>query len=172
MSPLPRDMSVPSNNRPMRRSERELIDDAALERVLQGSMVLDLAMRDEPAPYVLPVCFGFETGVIYVHSAARGTKIELISRDPMVGFSASTEMRIVPGDAPCRFTSRAESVVGTGRAEILVNDAEKRHGLDLIMRHYDAQQREAGVLAYEPATLARTCVIAVRVLTMRGKRTG
>jgi uncharacterized protein len=154
----------------MRRAEREVTDPAALEKILREAPVLFLALRDEPAPYVVPVCFGAENGTIYIHSAAAGTKIDLIARDPMVGFSASTEMRVIPGDAPCRFSSRARSVVGTGRAEILVEEAERRRALDLIMRHYAGDA--APLSAYEPATLARTCVIAVRVQTMRGKRTG
>jgi uncharacterized protein len=154
----------------MRRAERELADPAELETILQRAQVLFLALRDEPAPYVVPVCFGAERGVIYVHSAAAGAKIDLIARHPMVGFSASTEMRVIPADSPCRFSSRAESVVGTGRAEILADEAEKRHGLDLIMRHYAGGSVPLSV--YDPAALARTCVIAVRVRTMRGKRTG
>ena len=158
----------------MRRAERELVDPVALDRILQASRMVFLALRDEPAPYVLPVCFGYEEGVLYVHSARAGTKIDLISRDPMVGFSASTEMLVIPGDAPCRFTSRAESVVGTGRAEILVEEADRRHGLDLIMRHCAGDSPRGGAAApqYEPGSLARTCVIAVRIHTMRGKRTG
>ena len=158
----------------MRRAERELVDPAALDGILQSSQILFLALRDEPAPYVLPVCFGYENGVFYIHSARAGTKIDLISRDPMVGFSASTEMRVIPGDAPCRFTSQAESVVGTGTAEMLAGEVDRRHGLDLIMRHYAGHSARGTVASapYEPGSLARTCVIAVRVLTMRGKRTG
>jgi nitroimidazol reductase NimA-like FMN-containing flavoprotein (pyridoxamine 5'-phosphate oxidase superfamily) len=161
----------------MRRAERELADPAALERILQVSQVLFLALRDEPAPYVLPVCFGFENGVIYVHSAAAGTKIDLISRHPMVGFSTSTEMTIIPAASPCGFSSKAESVVGTGRAEILTEEAARRHGLDVIMRHYARHGTPwnysgTGSPVYQPASFARTCVIAVRVGTMRGKRTG
>jgi nitroimidazol reductase NimA-like FMN-containing flavoprotein (pyridoxamine 5'-phosphate oxidase superfamily) len=161
----------------MRRAERELADPAALERILRRAQVLFLALRDEPAPYVLPVCFGFEDGMIYIHSAAAGTKIDLISRDPMVGFSASTEMTVTPADSPCGFSSKAESVVGTGAAEILTDEARRRHGLDLIMRHYAGRGTPwtfsgTSFPAYEPASFARTCVIAVRVGTMRGKRTG
>ena len=159
----------------MRRAERELVDPAALDRILQAAQVLFLALRDEPAPYVLPVCFGYEDGVLYVHSARAGTKIDLISRDPMVGFSASTEMRVIPGDAPCRFTSRAESVVGHGQGGDTGGGGrpETRAGPHHApLRRRDSPPGGRRRPAYEPASLARTCVIAVRIHTMRGKRTG
>jgi len=166
-----------SQGRHMRRAEREVLDPAALERILQGARVLFLAFSDQPAPCVLPVCFGYESGVIYVHSARAGTKMDLMARQPMVGFSATTEMRVVTGDTPCRFSARAESVVGTGKAEILTEETDRRRGLDLIMRHYDtggtpATEAEGARPAYEPASFARTCIIAIRVQTMRGKRLG
>jgi len=171
----------------MQRAEREIADPLALQKILEDAQVLYLALRDEPAPYVIPVCFGADNGVLYIHGAAAGTKIDLISRDPMVGFSASTQMRVIPADSPCGFSSKAESVVGTGRAEILTDDAARRHGLDLIMRHYAGHRTRwhlAGhrtrwhfgggqaAFEYKPASLARTCVIAVRIHAMRGKRTG
>jgi uncharacterized protein len=161
----------------MRRAERECADPAALERILEASRVLFLALQDEPAPYVLPVCFGFEDGVIYIHSASRGTKIDLIARHPEVGFSASTEMTVVPATSPCAWSSRAESVVGTGRAEILTEETARRHGLDVIMRHYAGHGTPwhsggAASSAYQAASLARTCVIAVRVGAICGKRIG
>ncbi len=165
----------------MRRAERERTDPAELERILHASPVLFLALPDEPAPYVLPVCFGFQDGVIYIHSAPAGTKIDLIARHPMVGFSASTEMAVVPAASPCGFSARAESVVGTGRAEVLTEEAARRRGLDVIMQHYAGhgspwhsagQAGGAGPSEYNPASLARTCVIAVRVATLRGKRIG
>jgi len=166
----------------MRRAERERTDPAELAEILSASTVLFLALSDEPAPYVLPVCFGYEDGVIYVHSAPAGTKIDLIARHPVVGFSASTEMTVVPAPSACGFSARARSVVGTGRAEVLAEETARRHGLDVIMRHYagreggpGAAHPDAGGAApreYNPASLARTAVIAVRVATMRGKQIG
>jgi uncharacterized protein len=166
-----------SQGRPMRRAERELADPSELDRILQSAQVLFLAFPDQPAPYVVPVCFGYENGVIYVHSAKAGAKLDLISREPMVGFSATTEMHVIAGDTPCSFSAQAESVVGTGRAEILTGETGRRRGLDLIMRHYDvrggsAKDPDGPRPAYETAPLTRTCVIAIRVHTMRGKRIG
>ncbi len=159
-------------DRPMRRPEKEITDREELDKIIQTAEVLFLALRDEPAPYVFPVCFGGDSGTLYVHSALVGTKIELLRSRPIVGFSACTTMTITPGRTPCDFSAAARSVVGTGRARIVEDEEERLRGLDSILRHYDAGAGAAGKSAYRPGSLARTCVIAIHVDTLHGKTTG
>jgi nitroimidazol reductase NimA-like FMN-containing flavoprotein (pyridoxamine 5'-phosphate oxidase superfamily) len=154
----------------MRRAEREITDAAALDDILSRAQVLYLGVRDEPAPYVIPVCFGVDGRTLYVHSALAGTKIDLLRLHPVVGFSACTEMTVRPGAAACDFSSSARSVVGTGRARMVETDAERIRGLDSIMRHYAAEPDAKH--SYRRGALSRTCVIAIRIDTLRGKETG
>jgi uncharacterized protein len=158
-------------NRVMRRAEREITDPAALDDVLREAHILFLGLRAEPAPYVLPVCFAHERRTLYVHSAMAGTKIDLIAAHPVVGFSACAELVVVPGAAACDFTARVRSVIGTGRARIVSDPEERARGLSAIMRHY-ASGPAAERPVYKPETLERTCVIAIRIETLRGKRIG
>jgi uncharacterized protein len=157
--------------RGMRRAEREITDPALLAEVFRKATVLFLAFSDSPAPYVVPVCFGWEPGVLYVHSAREGTKMDLMLKDPRVGFSASTELLVVTGETACDFTSRASSVAGTGRARIVESEAERLHGLDLVMGHY-GDGPAAKTPQYRARTLARTALIAIDIVTLRGKHTG
>ena len=163
--------SIGAGDRSMHRAEREISDPADLEEILREARILFIALRDEPAPYVLPVCFSHERGTLYVHSAMAGTKIDLIAAHPIVGFSACTELKVVPGPTACDFTSTARSVVGTGRARIVTDAEERVRGLDAIMRHY-AEGPGTEKPVYKPGSLARTCVIAIRIDTLRGKQTG
>lgn len=160
-----------AGSRFMRRAEREITDTALLDTILVEARILFLGLHDEPAPYVLPVCFGHDTGTLYVHSAMAGTKIDLIAAHPIVGFSASTDLVVKPGTAACDYSSQARSVIGTGRARIVTDEAERVRGLDAIMRHY-ASGPAAETPVYKPGPLARTCVIAIRIDSLRGKRTG
>jgi hypothetical protein len=153
----------------MRRTEREILDRAAVDNILQSARILFLALRDEPAPYVVPLCFGLEKDTFYIHSALVGTKIDLLRRHPVVGFCACSDMRVITGGSPCDFTSAAQSVVGTGRARIVVDEEERLRGLGSIMQHYAQGRFETP--AYRPESLARTCVIAIRIDTLRGKST-
>ena len=156
--------------RPMRRSEKAITDQEALDGIVQTAEVLFLALQDEPAPYVVPVFFGREGGTLYVHSAVVGPKIDLLRAHPVVGFSACTPITILPGRTPCDFSAAAQSVVGTGRARIVEDEEERRKGLDSIMRHYGTGA--SGKSAYRHDSLARTAVIAIHVDTLHGKRTG
>jgi nitroimidazol reductase NimA-like FMN-containing flavoprotein (pyridoxamine 5'-phosphate oxidase superfamily) len=141
-------------------------------------------LKDEPAPYVVPVCFGRENDTLYVHSALAGTKIELLRENPRVAFCAATEMTVVPGATACAWGSRASSVVGTATARIAETDEERRRGLDAIMRHYRGSATAASAVgsapadspgappSYAPGSFSRTCVIALRIDTRRARRTG
>ena len=158
---------IPARTRAMRRAEREIVERAEVEAVLSRADVLSLALCDEPAPYVIPVSFGYEEGTLYVHSAPRGSKLDLIARDPHVGFSAHADYALVRGDAACDFAVRASSVVGTGIARVVTDEREKLRGLDAIMRHYGESRP-----VYRQETLARTCLVAIAVQSMRAKRFG
>ena len=133
--------------------------------------MLFLSLQDEPAPYVVPACFGREEGMLYVHSARTGTKIDLLRAHPAVGFPASTEMTVLPGGSACDGSSRARSVAGTATARIVEDDAERVHGLAAVMRHYAAPGSVADA-SYRAGPLSRTRVIALRIDTLRARRTG
>jgi nitroimidazol reductase NimA-like FMN-containing flavoprotein (pyridoxamine 5'-phosphate oxidase superfamily) len=155
----------------MRRAEREVTDPAQLAEIFRVATTLFLAWSDSPAPYIVPVCFGYEPGVLYVHSAREGTKMDLVRKDPLVGFSASTELTIVRGETACDFTARASSVAGTGRTRIVETETERLHALDLIMAHY-VDGPAAQTRRYRDRSLVRTALIAIDILTLRAKHTG
>jgi uncharacterized protein len=152
----------------MRRQEKEVTDRVSLEEILRSSPVLCLALRDRLAPYVVPVCFGHEGDTLYIHSALAGTKIDLLRADPIVGFCACSPVTVASGKTACSSTASGSSVVGTGRARIVTDEADRLRGLDAIMRHYGEQDSRSPV--YRPESLSRTCVIAVHIDTLHGKR--
>ena len=163
-------MSLSTNHdRPLRRAGREIKDPAAIERIFHDATLLFLALADEPAPYVIPVCFGRVGDTLYVHSAREGRKIEGLQSRPHVGFSASTNIKVKHGERACDFSCAARSVVGTATARIVEDEAERRRGLDAIMRHYAG---EGAPTDYRDSSLARTCVIALDLLDVCAKRVG
>jgi uncharacterized protein len=158
-----------NDERPMRRIQREVTDPAALRAILGEATVLFLSFHDEPAPYVIPVCFGQVEDTLYVHCAAKGTKMDLLAARPDVGFSATTQMIVTSGETACDFGCRAQSVVGTGKARIVEAEEERRRGFDSIMRHYIGGAA-AEPLVYKPGSRERTSLLAIDIESLKGKK--
>lgn len=151
--------------RPMRKAAREITERGELEEILARAEILFLALHDEPAPYVVPLTFAYAEGAFWFHGAPEGTKLDLIRRDPRVGFSAVADARTVPGATACDFAATGASVVGRGTARIVADPGERRRGLDALMRRHGMDRP-----AYRAESLARTCVVRVDVEELRGKR--
>jgi uncharacterized protein len=155
----------------MRRAEKEITDHAELGEILERASLLFLAFNDSPAPYVIPVCFAHAEGTLYVHSALEGTKIELLKKNPSVGFSAGTELAITPAASPCAYGARGRSIAGIGSARIVEEETERKRGMDLIMRHY-APDLPPEHLLYGAGSFSRTAIIAISIISLQGKRIG
>lgn len=148
----------------MRRAEKEIRDPSAVEEALLAAEVLHVGMLDGREPYVVPVCFGYEGGAVYFHSAAGGRKLDAIRASPRVAFEAESGVEVVVRGDACSCTVKYRSAMGTGTARILTDPEEKRRGLDAIMRHYTRAPQ-----CYPDDMLARTAVVRIAVESMTGK---
>lgn len=89
--------------RPMRQKARQVTDRALICAMLDEMDTMFLGIHDEPAPYVVPLNFGYaleeDTLVFYFHCAQAGQKLELLAKNPHVSLTAA------------RFISYAEAPV-------------------------------------------------------------
>lgn len=124
----------------MRRSDREITDPAAIDQIIRSCDCCRLGLSTESAPYIVPLNFGYtrENGIptFYFHGAAEGRKLELIQRDPRVGFELDTNHALKTANAACGYSFQFQSVIGSGTVSILETPAEKMHGLQYIMEHF------------------------------------
>jgi nitroimidazol reductase NimA-like FMN-containing flavoprotein (pyridoxamine 5'-phosphate oxidase superfamily) len=151
----------------MRRADREIADRMEIEDVLRRSTVCRLAMIDAGRPYLVPLCFGYDAGVLYFHSAPVGKKIDLLKKNRNVCFEFDADTMAVPAETPCGWTMRYRSVVGSGTAGFVEDPDEKRAALDVIMRQY-----AEGKHVYSDASLRKTAVIKVEIREISGKKSG
>ncbi len=149
----------------MRKKEREIYDPLATESIIERANVCRLAMCEKGVPYVVPLCFGYEVGALYFHSATEGRKLEILKDNPKVCFEMDVDWELVRSGNRCNMKYR--SVIGNGHATLVEEPADKRHALDLIMRHYHQEP-----FAYPEATLKRTAIIKVEIEEMTGKAYG
>jgi len=120
----------------MRRKEKEVTEAKIIDDLFATAEVCRLAMVDHGEPYLVPVNYGYRDHALYVHSAAAGRKIDILKRNNRVCFEIESASTIVQHAKPCHWGTKARSLIGYGRVEIVTDFEEKKRGLDIIMAHY------------------------------------
>lgn len=146
----------------MRKFEREVTDEGEKFAALMRCGYLVLAMEGEGAPYQVPLNFGAELAggalTLYFHCAREGAKLGFLRRGGAVSFCAADMRRVFnKGTAPCGYTADYESVCGTGRARVVENEAERLHGLRVLLAHYTPERFDSS--AFDARVLAMTEVV-------------
>jgi uncharacterized protein len=149
----------------MRRKDCEVTDTAEIDAILREARVCRVALSDGNGPYIVPICFGYEPGTLYLHSALEGKKIEMIRSDPRCCFEVDLYDELIRGERPCSWGIRYRSVIGFGRAALLTDPEEKKHGLFCIMRQYDN-----GSHVFSDAEIKNVAVIRITIDSMTGKK--
>jgi len=150
---------------PMRRRERQITETVEIEAVLTRAKVCRLAMVDGMQPYMVPLCFGYWENSLYLHSAADGRKIDLLRKNPRVCFEVDEVGAIRTAEAACNWSMTYASVIGWGTAVFLVDSEDIRRALEIICRHYGAQES-----AFTATSLKRIVVLRIDIQTITGKR--
>jgi len=149
----------------VRKKEKEVTDVSVMEAQLQKAEIMRLAFCDADEPYIVPVCFGYKEGTIFVHSAKEGRKLDIIKRSNKVCFEVDT-YKIVKKELPCKWTIDYTSVIGLGDASLVEDRERKRDALDVIMAHYGA----VPPFEYSEVALAKMIILRIAVRSMTCKR--
>ena len=148
----------------MRRSEKEISDESAMEAIINASLVCRLALSDENQPYIVPLSFGYQEKTLYFHSAREGKKIDIIKRNNRVCFEFDLNTQIIEAEKACKWGMKYQSVIGFGKAVFVENIEEKKKALTIIMNHYSAQKFQFPDKATE-----KIAVIKIEIDKMTGK---
>lgn len=152
----------------MRRSDREITDFQEQLAVMEKCDVCRLALNAQGAPYIVPLNFGMEVKngqvILYFHSAAEGTKLDLIAADNRAGFEMDCGHELIMDHEKQTCSMAYESIMGSGLIE-MVPEEEKTAALRLLMAHY---RQEA--FPFNGAAVPRTAVFKLTVSRMTGKR--
>ena len=152
----------------MRQAKREITEAAQIEAVIQRATVSRLALWDEGCPYIIPLNFGYTGRTLYFHCAPEGKKIDLIRKNPRVGFELEGTAEIVPHPhLACSWSAKYQSVIGRGTAVILTDPEAKRRALEIIMTHYAGTGR---VWDFPEEQLGKMSALRVDIEAMTGKQ--
>ena len=153
----------------MRRNDRAIPDFSAMLAVVRQCDCCRLGLVENGEAYIVPLNFGWEaegeTLTLYFHGAAEGRKLALLRQNPAVSFEMDTAHRLLPGETGCACSYAYRSVMGRGVAELLTDDAEKRHGLQCVLAHC-ARRRD---LPLDARMVRETAVIRLRVTAWTAK---
>jgi len=165
MSETTPDMAHPFG--PMRRKDREMTDRAEMDDVLRAGKVMRLALADGDMPFLVPVFYAYDGESLFFHSARKGSKIDILKRNPKVCFEVSLDHGIIESDAACDFEARHRTVIGFGQAQFVDDEAQKAAALDRIVARFTDKRFE-----YPAANLKATAVVRIAISSIKGKRHG
>ena len=66
--------------------------------------------------------------------------MEMIRKDPRAGFEMDCGHGLQEGEKACQYSYYFASVIGTGKAQILEDPAEKLMALEIIMKHQTGKE--------------------------------
>lgn len=122
----------------MTKRERQITDEARIEKILDTAKVLRLGLAVDNEPYVVPMNYGYkkENGklVLYLHSAVQGKKLDMIRANPRVFFELDCDLAPFEGEKPCQYGLAYSSVMGRGKAKIVEDVQEKMEAMTVLMK--------------------------------------
>ena len=147
----------------MRRNDREITDEKAIEAFIAGEQILRVGFYDEGEIYIVPVSYGYicEKGsyAFYFHGAKAGRKYGLAKASPLVGFEIDGNYKLIEGETACRYSASFQSVIGTGRLSLVEGSEERIAGLNVIMK----QAARKDSWTHDEKTLEATAVFRLSV---------
>lgn len=152
----------------MRRKDKQMPPEL-FEENIKKCEVIRLALHDDPAPYIVPLNFGYqlidETFYIYMHCANEGKKLDLLKQNPNVGFELETDVKLLLKDKAAQCTTQYKSIIGTGLVEEVMDYTEKVHGLNVLMEQFTAKYNNE----YPEKLIHGVTVLKLTVTSIDGK---
>lgn len=149
----------------MKRSDRQLTEQEAygiLEKCEYGILS---TVSDNGLPYGVPISYAYKDGVIYMHcAAAEGLKITDLRSNPNASFTVVGNTKLLPN----KFGTLYESVICSGTVKIIEDNAEKREGIEAILKKYSSDFIENG-MKYIHSAINRIFVLKFIISEISGK---
>ena len=127
----------------MTKRERQVTDLNEIRRILETAKVLHLGLAVDDEPYVVPMNYGhtFEDGklTLYLHSALRGKKLDMIRANSRVFFEIDCDLLPFEGQLPCQYGLSYSSLMGRGTARIIEDAEEKMQAMTALMKTQTAK---------------------------------
>ena len=118
-------------------------DQQRVEEIISRCDICFVGITDQEGnPYVIPKNFGYQEGVIYLHSGPTGSSIDMLERNNNVCITFSTDHELVfqHPKVACSYRMKAKSVICRGKVGFIEDMDSKREALNIIMKHYSSRE--------------------------------
>lgn len=150
----------------VRRSDREVTDETWMKQFLHAADVGTLATVHEGQPFLNQNLFVYDEDkhAIYIHTARKGRTRANVEVEQKVSFAIMEMGRLLPADEALEFSVEYAGVVIFGTSEIVEDDTEATHALQLMLDKY-AAHLSAGddYRPPVPEELKRTSVFRIQI---------
>lgn len=141
----------------MRRKDREVTDQKIIDSILSSAVHGHLGMCDDGEPYVLPMNYAWSDGIIIMHCAKEGRKLDILAKNPKVCFQVDDRTSVVESEKPCGWGMLYACVIIVGTASIVHDPAKKAEALSKIMQHFKPDFSHT----FTPDETASVCIIEI-----------
>ena len=118
--------------------ESRVTDPTEIIRILDTAKVLHLGLSVNDEPYVVPMNYGYtmEDGklTLYLHSAVRGKKLDMIQANSKVFFEIDCDRMPFEGRVPCQYGMVYSSIMGRGTATLVEDPEAKMQAMSILMK--------------------------------------
>lgn len=116
-------------------------DRTKAELVLKEQNIGRLGMFKEDYPYVVPICFVYEQGNIYLHSKSEGQKLDCIEKNNNVCLQVDQVSKLLESDSACKYDFNYRSVIVLGKAEEVKDSEMKLSALKMLARQFAGEEQ-------------------------------
>jgi hypothetical protein len=149
----------------MRRNEKLISELTEINGILAKGEVIRVAMVDKGEPYLVPMSYGVNDGMIYLHCAKEGRKINVLRANPNVCFEVAVDKSLFKNEQSCGWTYHFRSVIGKGKVVFVEDPAEKLVGLNAIMEQYGSIEN-----SFPDKAVDKTLVLRIDIEEITGKQ--
>jgi nitroimidazol reductase NimA-like FMN-containing flavoprotein (pyridoxamine 5'-phosphate oxidase superfamily) len=157
-------------NQPLRKDRAK--DDAWIKAYLKRVPFGMLATEYEGQPFIKPTSFVYDEAehAIYIHGALVGRMRTNLEINPRISFCIAEMGRLLPADTAMEVGVEYASVVIFGKAELLSEADQARHGLQLLLdRFFPHLKPGIDYREIVPQELDITSVYRIKIDSWSGK---
>ncbi|MCK9324845.1 MAG: pyridoxamine 5'-phosphate oxidase family protein [Bacteroidales bacterium] len=145
---------------------RILSKQTEIDQIINEAQTCYVGLANENNPYVVPMNFAYESGVVYLHADTKGLKLDILKNNPSVciNFNVGNELFYRHKEVGCSWGMKFKSVNLFGNVEFIDDYDEKYRIMKLVMLKYTGENYE-----FSEPSIRNVVIMRIKATKMTGK---